>query len=117
MQEIDDKTCKKAVKDAMHSAKYSVWRDDAQIEMYADRTISEDETISREVYFKAYKASQAALMSKPVPFSLTGPMGSQILQAMLFAEEYEGGFDAAYAYIKDRVEAAFMPQSQESESV
>jgi hypothetical protein len=115
-QAIIEKTCKKAVKDAMHAAKFSTWREDHQVEMSANTAVAEDDTLSRETYIKAYTAAQSALMPKPVPFSLTGPTGSQILQAMLFEEEHgEYGFDGAYMYIRARVESAVgLPQESET---
>jgi len=107
------KTCKKAVKDCMQACKFGVYCEDLQIEMKAARAIAEDTTLSRETYVAAYKEAQRALISKPSLWSTT-TQPSQILQAMKIAEELYD-FDAAYAYIKDRVESAAIPQTQESE--
>jgi hypothetical protein len=114
-QDATDKTCKRAVKDAMRFARSSVFNEDAQIEMVANRALAEDATLSREVYITAYKAAQAALISKPSPWSSTTSQ-SQILQSMLFAEKHsERGFDAAYEYIQSRIEQAVAARPQERE--
>jgi hypothetical protein len=106
-QDIGVKTCKRAVKDAMQMCRFSVFCDDHQIGLKADAALKEDETLSREIYIKAYQASQTALISKPSPWSTTISQ-SQILPLMIWDEKFVS-FDAAYLRLKDRVEAAAIP--------